>query len=218
MLLRVGLVEQWERIRADLPAGWAEARVELRLSADSDATRAAELLGPLTPGRVGSEFRLYVVSHAAGPAESALVRALARLDEERIRGKVELTATDAAAPRAPSIPMHSLAGSWDALLETLPADWSDLYLEVETSSSDYLDPAALALSPVNPARYGDALGFRFRCARRFGYGTSPGMVRRCLARLDEREIPGALSLLRVLSDTKPVGTQGPVWYVDGKVV
>jgi hypothetical protein len=25
-------------------------------------------------------------------------------------------------------------------------------------------------------------------------------------------------VLRVLSDTKPVDTQGPVWYLDGKVV
>ena len=44
------------------------------------------------------------------------------------------------------------------------------------------------------------------------------MTRRCLARLDERGIGGTLSILRVLSDSKPVGTQGPVWYVGGKVV
>ena len=29
---------------------------------------------------------------------------------------------------------------------------------------------------------------------------------------------GTLTVLRVLSDTQPVGTQGPVWYVEGKVV
>ena len=44
------------------------------------------------------------------------------------------------------------------------------------------------------------------------------MVRRCLARLDERDIDATVSILRVLSDTKPVGSQGPVWYVGGKVV
>jgi len=44
------------------------------------------------------------------------------------------------------------------------------------------------------------------------------MVRRCLQRLDERGIPGELRILRVLSDSKPVSTQGPVWYVGGKVV
>ena len=42
------------------------------------------------------------------------------------------------------------------------------------------------------------------------------MVRRCLARLDEEGIPGEVRVLRALSDTHPVGTQGPVWYVGGK--
>jgi hypothetical protein len=44
------------------------------------------------------------------------------------------------------------------------------------------------------------------------------MVRRCLERLDERGLPGTVRILRALSDSKPVGTQGPVWYVGGKVV
>ena len=44
------------------------------------------------------------------------------------------------------------------------------------------------------------------------------MVGRCLTRLDEQGIPGEVTILRSLSDTKPVGTQGPVWYVGGKVV
>jgi hypothetical protein len=103
-------------------------------------------------------------------------------------------------------------------MATLPPDWSDLYAEVELTSSDHLDPAALALAPVNPSRYDATPSFRFRCAREFGYGASPAMVRRCLQRLDERGIPGALRIVQVLSDTKPVGTQGPVWYVGGKVV
>ena len=59
---------------------------------------------------------------------------------------------------------------------------------------------------------------RFRVARRFGYGASPGMVHRCLERLDDEGIPGELRILRVLSDTDPVSTQGPVWYVEGKAV
>jgi hypothetical protein len=218
MLLLVGFVGQWEQIQAGLPADWSEARLALRLSNDAAATRVAELLAPLTPGVVGHEFRLYVVRHAPGPSAAALARALARLDDEKIRGTLELLATDAVAA-APAAPRHdSLAEAWDALLATLPPDWSDLYVEVELTSSDHLDPAALALAPVNPARYGVTPGFRFRCAREFGYGASPGMARRCLQRLDERGIPGELRLLRVLSDTKPVATQGPVWYVGGKVV
>ena len=55
-------------------------------------------------------------------------------------------------------------------------------------------------------------------ARTFGYGASPGMARRCMERLDHAGIPGEVRVLRALSDTQPVGTQGPVWYVGGKAV
>jgi hypothetical protein len=44
------------------------------------------------------------------------------------------------------------------------------------------------------------------------------MARRCLARLDEAEIRGTFQILRVLADTYPVATQGPVWYVGGRSV
>jgi hypothetical protein len=61
-------------------------------------------------------------------------------------------------------------------------------------------------------------GLRFRVARRFGYGASAGMVRRCLERLDREGITGRVRILRALSDSRPVATQGPVWYVGGKSV
>ena len=112
----------------------------------------------------------------------------------------------------------SLARAWDDAVATLPPDWSDLYAEVELASTDDLEHAALALGPVNPARYGGPRGLRFRVARAFGYGAAPGMTRRCLERMDEQAIPGTLRILRALSDTKPAQTQGPVWYVGGKVV
>jgi hypothetical protein len=44
------------------------------------------------------------------------------------------------------------------------------------------------------------------------------MVRRCLARLDEQGIRGTVRILRVLSDTQPVATQGPVWNIGGAAV
>ena len=44
------------------------------------------------------------------------------------------------------------------------------------------------------------------------------MARRCFERLDREEIPGRVSVLRVLSDTDNVATQGPVWYVGGKAL
>ena len=44
------------------------------------------------------------------------------------------------------------------------------------------------------------------------------MVRRCLVRLDNEPMPGAVRVLESLSDTHTVGTQGPVWYIGGKAV
>jgi hypothetical protein len=217
MLLAVSLAQQWKRIQAGLPPGWSDARLALRISDESRLERAVALLGSLQPGRAGRELRVDAARRGAGPAPAAIERALARLDAEGIRGDLELIGTgEATVPEQVALP--TLAESWDAAPATLPSDWSDVYAEVELTSSDHLDPAALAMAPLNPARYGDTPGFRFRCARRFGYGASPGMVRRCLARLDERGIPGELHILRVLSATKPVATQGPVWYVGGKVV
>ena len=218
MLPAVSLAPQWKRIQAGLPPDWSDARLALRISDESRLERAAALLGPLQPGRAGRELRLDAARRGTGPAPGAIERALARLDAEGIRGDLELVSTgEAMIPEQPAaLPM--LAEKWDAALATLPSDWSGVYGEVELTSSDHLDPAALAMAPLNPARYGDTPGFRFRCARRFGYGASPGMVRRCLARLDESGIPGETRILYALSDTKPVGTQGPVWYVGGKVV
>ena len=108
-------------------------------------------------------------------------------------------------------------GSGEAVA-VLPPDWSDLYCEVELTSTDYLERAALLMAPANPARYGGKPGFRFRCSRVFGYGVDDAMARRCLARLDEGGIRGTFQILRALSDTHPVQTQGPVWYVGGRAV
>ena len=215
MLRPMSLVEQWKRIQTGLPADWAEARLALQTGVH--AGRVAALLGPLGPGRAGDEFRFHATRRGSGPSPAAVDRCLSRLDEARISGHLRLLGT-ALAPEEKSDRGQTLAESWDAAVSELPADWSDLYAELELTSSDHLEPGALALAPLNPARYGGTPGFRFRCARRFGYGASPGMVRRCLARLDERDISGTVSILRALSDTKPVATQGPVWYVGGKVV
>ena len=217
MLRAVSLVAQWERLRTTLPERWADAQLSLRLVDESRSARAAALLGPFAPGRAGRELSFHVARRGAGSSAAAVGRALGRLDVEGIDGELTLVGADeAAAEEAWTQPR--LAESWDRALAELPADWTDLYAQVELASSDHLDPGALALAPLNPARYGPTAGFRFRCARRFGYGASEVMARRCLARLDERRIPGRLSIVRVLSDTKPVATQGPVWYVGGKVV
>ena len=145
-------------------------------------------------------------------------RLLHRIDGEGIDGRLELLAAETASPTVPRV-RATLAASWDAAIAPLPADWSDLLCELDLTSSDHIERAALLLAPINPVQGGGkSPGLRFRAAHTFGYGASSGMVRRCLARLDEEGIPGEVRILRALSDTHPVGTQGPVWYVGGKAV
>jgi hypothetical protein len=219
MLRAVGLVAQWDAMVAELPAGWPEIGLRLRLARPVDAGRAAALLGLLSPGVVGGDLHLRVTSHGA-TAPGVARRLLARLDEEGVRGTLELVGevTSSAAEESVDAPTKPLAAAWEELVAGLPEDWSDLLCLVELRSSDELDPAALALAPLNPSRHEGALGFRFRVARRFGYGAAPGMARRCLERLDEAGIPGRLRLLEMFSDTQPVLTQGPTFVVSDRAV
>jgi hypothetical protein len=217
MLRLVSLVKEWREIVRELPEGWADARLRLTIEDERAAERAASVLAPLNTGRRGNVLHFSATRDGAGPAAAVVERLLARLDEERISGTLELIDAGEAAPE-PVTHHSTLADTWDASIAALPSDWSDLYAEVELVSTDWLDRAALLMAPLNPARYGEAAGFRFRVARRFGYGTAPEMTRRCLERVDEEQIRGELRILRVLSETDPVATQGPVWYLDGRSV
>src|SRR5947207_28672 len=186
-------------------ARWVEAKTSPSSSAWQTPTPTASW--PIPTSRSG-----------AGPSPEVIRRLLARLDREGIDGRLVLVAASEAERAALPVEAQPFVPAWDELLAALPDDWSDLYAEVELLSSDYLERAALLMAPLNPARYGGKPGFRFRVARRFGYGASPEMARRCLQRVDEEGARGAVRILRALSDTRPVQTQGPVWYVSGHVV
>ena len=213
----MALQDQWQEIHSHLPERWADARLSLTIEDDADCDRAAFLLGPANPGRRGKQIRFEAGHGGKGPSANLVGRLLRRLDGERIDGKLELLGADETS-QAPEAVRPSLAAAWEEELARLPPDWSDLYCEVRLTSTDYLERAALLMAPLNPARYGGETGFRFRVARSFGYGASAEMMRRCLQRLDEAGIPGTLRLLRVLADTHPNATQGPVWYVGGRSV
>lgn len=211
----MSLVGQWNAIASDLPSAWSDVQLLVTVESDGQVDRAAQLLGPAGPGRSGRALRLYAVRRGTGVDPQALARVLGRLDRERIRASLELVGSSTAeVPAEPTRP--TLAAAWDAVLETLPPDWSDMHAELVLTSSDYLERAALLTSPMNPSRSG--IGFRFRIARRSGYGVSPAMARRSLERLDGEGIPGEFHVLRVLSETRSVQTQGPVWRVDGAAV
>jgi hypothetical protein len=213
----VRLAVQWEHIQRDLRDDWSEAILTLTVPDEGARRRALGLLGPLNAGRYGNAIRFRSARRGAGPAPDHIRRLLDTLDRQGIIGSLDLSSS-AEAPPSMIEQRPKLADAWAAAVAALPPDWSDVYAEVELTSSDYLERGALLLSPVNPARVGDRTAFRFRAARRYGYGASPEMVRRSLERLDEADITGGVTILRALSDTRPVATQGPVWYVGGKSV
>lgn len=213
------LVEQWRTIEAELPENWAAASLAVRVETAADAQRAAGLLGPANPGRVDGELRFTIQRGGGGVSAEGVRRLFDRLDRERIWAELRLVES---VERPETAPAPDAAGgavaSWDAALAALPPDWSDLHCEVELSSSDDLDRAALLLAPVNPARDITRLVFRFRVARLAGYGGSAAMARRCFERLDGEHVRATARVLRALSDTHHVATQGPVWRIAGQSV
>ncbi len=214
----VNAAERFAEILDGLPERWSEADVLLTVPDGEAADRAAVTLASLAPGRTGTSFRLrFSAAGHSAPSADAVYRILRRLDVQGLDARLTVTAEAVAAAAGGARP--ALAAGFDAATAGLPADWSDLYLEVELTSPDDIDRAAVELGPVNPFLEGTRPpAFRFRAARRFGYGTAPQMTRRALARLDEAGIAGRLRVLRVISENEPVLTQGPVWRERGRSV
>ena len=211
------LVDQWRRLGSELPAGWSEARLTLTLPRSEQHERAASLLSPASPGRVGETFHFLVRRSGGGIGPDQCTKLLGKLDDEGIRGTLTLLET-VERELVEEQPNEELAKAWVAAVTGLPADWSDLYCELELDSSDHLDRAALLGAPLNPTRVPGRSALRFRVAQSFGYGASPQMTARCLERVDAEGITGRLTILHALSDTHNVATQGPVWRVAGKAV
>lgn len=214
----MSLAEQWTGVEKRLDPRWHDARLLLTIADETRADRALALLGPAGPGRSGREIRFFAQRTGSAIGPEAVRRMLRRIDAEGIDGTLALVSSDEAPPE-PMVSRATLAAEWDAVVAQLPSDWSDLLCELELTSSDHIDQGALLTAPLNPFQSGIGKpGFRFRVAQTAGYGASAGMVRRCLARLDAADIPGEVRVLRALSDTHPVATQGPVWMIGGKQV
>ncbi|MBV8256597.1 MAG: hypothetical protein JO073_02155 [Actinobacteria bacterium] len=211
----MSLVEQWNRVESGLDPRWADARLSLRIEDETARSRAAALLAPAGPGVAGSEIRFFTARRGSGVGPEAVRRMLKRIDAEGISGTLTLVASDAAPPE-PAVSRPTAAAEWDAALAVLPSDWSDILCELELDSSADIERAAVLVEALNPIQGTGRPGFRFRSARERGYGASAGMVRRCLERLDNEGIGAEVRVLDVRSDTRPVYTQGPVWFVGGK--
>jgi hypothetical protein len=218
MLRPLALADDFDRLVHSLTGDWAEARLQLTVADDARCDRAAAMLGPANPGRLGKTIRFGVARRGGGLSTDAIRRLLRRLDAEGITGELQVVGTSEAQPADVKARHQPLAQQWQEGIAGLPGDWTDVYAEVRFTSTDYLERAALLMAPCNPARYGGPHALRFRCAHAFGYGVSAEMARRCLARCDGERITGEVEILRSLSDTYPVATQGPVWYVGGRAV
>ena len=107
---------------------------------------------------------------------------------------------------------------WDAALADLPSDWSDLLCEIEIYSSALLDRTALLCAPINPTRAGSRLGVHLPLLGRSGYGVSARWRDAASSGSTTRGSRASTRVLRVLSDTDLVATQGPVWLVGGKML
>jgi hypothetical protein len=211
----VSLVERWNHLESALEPGWTEATLSLKIQDAEARSRAAALLGPAGPGLSGSTVRFTVSTRGHGVGPDGARSLLKRIDGESIPGRLELVALTTSKPTVvePATARTTLSAGWDGALEMLPADWSDVLVELELDSSADIDRGAVLCAPLNPIQSTARSGFRFRCASQRGYGASAGMVARCLGRLDDDGILGRVRITRVLSDVHPVGTQGAVFTV-----
>lgn len=214
-------VDQWSSIEETLGAGWDEAALSFLAEDPGALPASAAVLAPLGPGRVGRELRFHVRRRGGGPDK--LRNLLGHLDRKRVWGSLTLLGSQLE-PRAAVGEVESsgdergLAERWDDEAARLAPGWRDLLCELRLDSSDYVPRAALLGAPLNPTRVPGELALRFRVAKRGGYGTSPGMARRCLERMGADGITGRIRVLHGLADTDNVGTQGPVWRIAGKSV
>src|SRR5580765_445934 len=185
----MSFVSQWTAIADGLPPDWSDAQLLVTVEQDGGADRAAALLGPLNPGRSGRQIRLFCARSGHGVTPEALERGLVRLDRERLLGRLELAGSGRAEATPVPAPMPTLAADWDAALETMPPDWSDMYAELELTSSDHLERVAPLTRarrprtdprrverPPRALRHGQRQDARARLARRWGGGLMPDPV------------------------------------------
>ena len=211
----MSVVAQWNSVGSNLPEGWARATMRLELPDRVAADDAAAMLGPAGPYRAAPTVLLFTVARdGSGIGPDNLARLLRRVES----GTLTLSGSQAGtqAPATNEIP--PLTTSWDRAVASLPADWSDLYVELELLSTDYVERASVLCIQCNPRRDGKRAALRVRCAREKGYGVSPEMARRCLERCDREEIRGSVAVLRAISGSRLVATQGPVWLANGKTL
>jgi hypothetical protein len=91
----------------------------------------------------------------------------------------------------------ALADDFQAIIDSLPSDWTDLELDLRVSEDRYVD-AAVLLVTCNAQPYSrHDWHWRLLVAHRFGHAASEPAVRTALKLLDKAGIAGELELREV---------------------
>ena len=89
----------------------------------------------------------------------------------------------------------ALAADFEELLDALPADWTDLELDLRIDDEDRYIETAVALSQINAQPYSKSeWHWRLLIAHSFGHAAAAESVKGVLAKLDEAGVTGILRL------------------------
>ena len=92
----------------------------------------------------------------------------------------------------------ALADDFDAVVRTLPDDWTDLELDLRIADETRYVDAAVMLSQVNAQPYSRAdWHWRINVAHRFGHAAAAETVKGVLEKLDADGVAGELRVAEV---------------------
>lgn len=105
----------------------------------------------------------------------------------------------------------ALATDFNEIVDEQASDWSDISFELELPDESRHDEARLLMTPTQLERIaGTRTTFAFSISNTHGYGCHAPLAAQCLDKLDERMIPGRLTVKRILHRVERNWTQGPV--------
>ena len=222
MLTAVKLVDQWAAARTPPSARLGDRRAPC--SAPSSPTSSPR--PPASSRRWASVAPVtelvFTVRRAGGPAGPQAARRLfARLDAARIWCLLEQEDVSEAPPAMPvrgAASRRCLRTPGTRRWRSFPPTGPIFSARSSSSRARSFRAPRSSCAPLNPTRDRDRVGFTFRCAQPHGLRRIPlhgaAVLRAARPRGDRR----TRVVLRVLSDTDNVATQGPVWYVGGKAL
>jgi len=92
----------------------------------------------------------------------------------------------------------SLAADFQAILETLPPDWTDLEVDLKIADETQYIDSAVALSQVNAQVYNRSeWHWRLLVAKSFGHAAAAETVLGVLSKLDNDGVAGELAVAEV---------------------